>query len=355
MRRAVTVIVLLALMGGFGFGVNRLIASRKAKIPTQASVFVPTATRPSVVLPGTLYIAQYGQIYRLSDGFFTDLRLSDAKGQWMMPAYVPGTQDLVAVLRTGEYSDLYLLSAQGQILRQLSHNATAEVPKVWLDHWMFWPRFNSTGTTIYFSYDQPKDSDTYAVDFSVWSGSLSGTLANKRLTNANPFTGGDVDGTPMANGDVLYSKYAIGSGNAYSQLALQTRALANPVLLTTPNQDCGQAAPSPDGTMVAMVCIGGTGLQSTRIEVAPLVGNKLGAPRTLVNNCLCSAPEWAPDGSGLVYFNPADVTGHFELWWIKGALTATPAPPVQVTTNLDFDATSPVSWSPLASIPLMSR
>jgi Tol biopolymer transport system component len=355
MRRAITVGVLLALMAGFGFGVNRLIASRKAKIPTEATVFVPTATRPAVVLPGTLYLAQNGDIYRLSDGFFTDLHLSTAKGQWMQPAYVPGTQDIVAVLRSAEYSDLYLLSSQGQILRQLSHNATAQAQKVWLDHWMFWPRFDSTGKTMYFSYDQPKNSNTYAVDFSVWSGSLSGALANQRLTTANPFTGGDVEPTPMANGDIMYSRYAISGGSAYSFIALLNKPEGKPVLLTTASQDCGQPAPSPDGTMVAMVCIGGTGLQSTRIEVAPLVGTKLGTPRILVNNCLCSAPEWAPDGSGLVYFNPADVTGHFELWWVKGALSATPAAPLQVTTNLDFDATSPVSWSPLASIPELSR
>jgi hypothetical protein len=355
MRRAITVVVLLALMGGFGFGVNRLIASRKAKIPTEATVYIPTATRPSIVLPGTMYLAQNGQIFRLSDGFFTNLHLPSTKGQWTEPAIVPGTQDIVAVLRAQEFSNLYLISSEGQILRQLSNNATTHVTEVWLNHWMFWPRFDSTGKTLYFSYDQPKDSSTYAVDFSIWSGSLTGTLANQRLTTANPFTGGDVEPTPMANGDIMYSRYAISGGSAYSFIALQTKTQKTPTLLTTASQDCGQPAPSPDGTMVAMVCLGGTGLQSTRIEVAPLTGTKLGTPRTLVNDCLCSAPEWAPDGSGLVYFNPADITGHFELWWIKGAMTATPAPPVQVTTNLDFDATSPVSWSALDSVPELFR
>jgi Tol biopolymer transport system component len=355
MKRAVTIVTLLALMAGFGFGVNRLIASRKSKIPTEATVYIPTATRTSVVLPGTLYLAQNGEIYRLSDGFFNNLHLSVAKGQWMQPAYVPGTQDLVAVLRSAEFSNMYLLNSQGGLIRQLSHNATAQIPKVWLNHWMFWPRFSPDGSTIYFSYDQPKNSGTYAVDFSIWSGSLSGKLASKQLTNSNPFTGGDVEPTRMANGAVMYSRYGIGSGNAFSLIAIVTKPLGTPVLLTTPKQDCGQPAPSPDGTMVAMVCIGGTGLQSTRLEVAPLVGTKLGTPRTLVDNCLCSAPEWAPDGSGLVYYNTADASGHFELWWIKGALSAAPSPPLQVTTNLDFDATSPPSWSPLATVPVMSR
>jgi Tol biopolymer transport system component len=355
MRRAITVIVLLVLMAGFGFGVNRLIASRKHPIPTEASVFIPTATRPKIVLPGTLYLAQNGDIYRLSDGFFTDLHLSTASGSWMQPAYIPKSQDIVAVLRAAEYSNLYLLNSQGEILKQLSNNANPHLNTVFLNHWMFYPHMGADGNTIYFSYDQPKDSATYAVDFSVWSGTLNGKLAASQLSNSNPFTGGDVDPTPMADGSVIYSKFAIGSGNAYSQIAIQVKPLGRATLLTTPAQDCGQPSPSPDGTKVAMICIGGTGLQSTRLEVATLSGGKLGAPQTLVNNCLCADPEWAPDGSGLVYYNTADSTGHFELWWIKGALDPAPSPPLQVTTNLDFDASSPPSWSPLSSVPVMAR
>jgi|HubBroStandDraft_6_1064221.scaffolds.fasta_scaffold78827_2 Tol biopolymer transport system component len=361
MRRAITVIVLLALMVGFGVGVNRLIASRKHTIPTEATVFTPTATRPKIVLPGTLYLAQNGDIYRLSDGFFTDLHLHATAGSWMQPAYLPNSQDIVAVLRSAEYSNLYLLNSQGQVLRRLSNNAWTRTNQIFLNHWMFYPHMGADGNTIYFSYDQPKDSSTYAVDFSVWTGTVNGKLAAKQLSDSNLFTGGDVNPTAMANGEVMYSRYSIGSGNAYSQVAIQAKPLDRPIVLTTPTQDCGQPAPSPDGTKVAMICIGGTGLQSTRLEVATLTAGKagtpqtLGPPQTLVNNCLCSAPVWAPDGSGLVYYNTADASGHFELWWIKGALGTAPSAPLQVTTNLDFDASSPPSWSPLTSVPVMAR
>jgi Tol biopolymer transport system component len=355
MRRSLTVTLVLALMAGFGFGVNRFIASKKHTIPSESSVFIPSATRPKIVLPGTLYVAQNGDIYRLSDGFFTDLHLPASMGMWMQPAYVPLSQDVVAVLRAAEYSDLYLLNARGQIIRPLSNNANPHANTVYLNHWMFYPHMVPGSGTIYFSYDQPKDSATYAVDFSVWSGTLDGKLAVKQVSNSNPFTGGDVDPFPMANGAVIYSKFAIGSGNAYSQIAIQTKPQGKVLLLTTPTQDCGQPAPSPDGTKVAMICADGTGGQSTRLEVATLTAGKLGPPQTLVNNCLCADPEWAPDGSGLVYYNTADATGHFELWWIAGALGAAPAPPLQVTTNLDFDASSPPSWSPLSTMPVMSR
>jgi Tol biopolymer transport system component len=355
MRRALTITLVIALMAGFGLGVNRFIASKKRAIPTESSVFIPTATRPKIVLPGTLYLAQNGDIYRLSDGFFTDLHLSKTMGLWMQPAYVPNSQDVIAVLRAAEYSNLYQLNGFGQIIRQLSNNANPHTNMVFLNHWMFYPHMVPGTGTILFSYDQPKDSATLAVDFSVWSGTLEGKLAATQVSDSNAFTGGDVDPSPMANGAVIYSKFGIGNGNAYSQIAIQTKPQGRPNLITTPAQDCGQPAPSPDGTKIAMVCIGGTGLQSTRLEVATLTAGKLGAPQTLVNNCLCADPEWAPDGTGLVYYNTADATGHFELWWIAGALGAAPAPPLQVTTNLDFDATSPPSWSPLSTVPVMSR
>jgi Tol biopolymer transport system component len=355
MRRALTITLVLALMAGFGLGVNRFIASKKKTIPGESSVFIPTATRPKIILPGTLYLAQNGDIYRLSDGFFTDLHLATSNGVWMQPAYVPNTQDVVAVLRAAEYSNLYLLNGQGQIIQQLSNNANPHINMVYLNHWMFYPHMVPNTDTILFSYDQPKDSATYAVDFSVWTGTLGGKLAATQISVANPFTGGDVDPSPMANGAVIYSKFAIGSGNAYSQIAIQTKPHGKTTLLTTPAQDCGQPAPSPDGTKVAMICMSGTGGQSTRLEIATLSAGKLGTPTTLVNDCLCADPEWAPDGSGLVYYNTADATGHFELWWIAGALGAAPAPPLQVTTNLDFDATSPPSWSPLTTVPVMSR
>ena len=214
----------------------------------------------------------------------------------------------------------------------------------------------ANGNTIYFSYDQPKDSATYAVDFSVWSGTLNWqarALSSSAIPTRSPVAMSIPRRWPTAS--VIYSKFAIGSGNAFSQIAIQVKPLGKPLLLTTPAQDCGQPSPSPDGTKIAMICIGSTGLQSSRLEIATLTNGKLGTPQTLVNNCLCADPVWSPDGSGLVYYNTADATGHFELWWIKGGLTTPASPPLLVTTNLDFDALSPPSWSPLSSVPVMSR
>jgi hypothetical protein len=344
MKRAFAVLALLALMGGFAFGVNRFFATRKASVSN--AVGAPTTTTTSIVLPGTMFLAQHGDIYSLTNGMFTDLHLPQSVGAWMQPAVVPGSGNIVAVARTDAYSDVYLLGADGSIIQQLSHNATKS-STIQLNHWMFWPRVAGDGETVYVSYDAPK-SGTYEIDFAQWKGSLTGKFAQRQWTAPNGYTGGDVWATPLAGGALLYSKYEISSGQVYSLVAIQTRALINPVILTRATDDCGEPAVSPDGTEVAMLCAGGTGLQSANLEVASLTGTGsktvLGTPRVLVPNCLCAAPTWAPDGTGLVYYAPADASGHFQLWWVAGAGTPTPKAPTQVTSGLDFDAVSPPAW-----------
>jgi hypothetical protein len=341
-KRALITLLLVVLMAVFGFGVNRFLAAKRAAITTSAAVAKPSQTKPVFVLPGRIFLAQHGDIYSLSNGRFTDLDLP-SNGTWMQPAVVPGTDDIVAVLRSAAYSDLYLIGANGRVLQQLSHNAT-KTSTVQMNHWMFWPHVSSDGSTIYLSYDEPKTSASYRVDFAVWQGTIGGKLTSREITVPFDYTGGDVAATPLPNGSVLYAKYQVSGITVFSQIALQTKALTFPVLLTDSASDCGQPALSPDAAQIAMICSGGTGLQNTRLEVAPLQGNALGAPRVLVDNCLCSAPAWAPDGSGIVYYAPADPSGHFQLWWIAGAGGTLPKPPRQVTTDLDFDALSPPAW-----------
>jgi hypothetical protein len=340
MRRFLVIVLLLALMGGFAFGVNRFFALRKANV---AAATTPTSARPAFVLPGTLYIAQQGTIYRLNNGSFTDLHLPKI-GTWMQPAVVPGTSNFVAVLRTAAYSEVYLIDSGGHILNKLSQNATTS-STIQLNHWMFWPHVGLDGQTFYVSYDAPKSTGSYEIEFAVWAGALTGKLTSKQWTDPYGYTGGDVGGIPMLNGGLLYSKYQISNGQVYSRLAIEPRAWANPVYLTDAESDCGEPALSPDNATIAMVCTGGTGLQSTRLVVATLTGTKLGPQHVLLDNCLCASPAWAANGSGISYFAPVDATGHFQLWWIANAAGVKATAPKQVTEGLDFDATSPPAWS----------
>ena len=342
MSRRLTVLVALVLMALFAFGVNRFLASRQIHLAAAAS---PTEAKPLYVLPGTLYLAQNGDIFSLTNGRFTDLHMPKSDGTWMQPAIVPGSHTILAVARQDAYSEVYLVTNTGQVQQQLSHNRTASAT-IQLNHWMFWPAVAADGTTVYVSYDAPKSPQSYEIEFALWRGALGAGLATRQWTTPFSYTGGDTEAVPLANGNVLYAKYEIEGGNVFSRLALQTIALRAPVYLTDSTSDCSQPAVSPDGTQVAMVCGNGTGLQSTSLQVASLTGTTLGPSRTLIADCLCASPSWAPDGSGLAYLAPADATGHFELWWLAGAAGALPKKPLQVTSGLDFDGSSRPAWAP---------
>ncbi|MDQ6919732.1 MAG: hypothetical protein M3Z98_10285, partial [Candidatus Dormibacteraeota bacterium] len=129
-----------------------------------------------------------------------------------------------------------------------------------------------------------------------------------------------------------------------AQVQLQVGQLAFSQALTTPEDDCSQPALSPDGTRLAMICTGGG--QVGRLVVADFDGSRLGPLEVLIDHQLCAAPAWQPDGKALAYLAPAGPAGRFQLWHLSFqpvARLGSPQPR-QLTSSLDFDATSRIAW-----------
>ena len=296
MRRAITIVTLLALMAGFGFGVNRLIASRKTKIPSETSSYIPTSTRPAIVLPGTLYLAQGGQLYSLSDGFFTSLHSSTSAGTWMQPAYVPGTQNIVAVLRVRRILEPVPAQQSGDgdsPAQQQRGGALQGEPRCGSTTGCSGRVSVPTGTPV-LRVRPAEELDHVRRRFLDMVGFATGTLANQRLTTANPFTGGDVDPTPMANGDVIFSRYAISNGaRSHSSLSRRNRWCSRrsspPPLRTADN-----LRRHPTARWSRWSASAAPGFRAHDLRWRRSSATKLGTPRILVNNCLCSAPDVGP-------------------------------------------------------------
>ena len=344
MRRLRLAVILLVVWTAFGLGVNRFLDSRKSSLITHPGAAIPSQETPQFSLPGTIYVSQAGHLYRFHGGQFIDMHLPAAAGAWIQPSpALPG--QLLVVARASEYSDIYLVDATtGAIVKKLTSNATT-TSHVELNAWSFWPHLAADGATVIFNYDGPKTGTTYEVHLAVWSGPLNGKLESRQWTQPDGYTGGDVSPVPLADGGVLYSKYSLNDkSQIVSRIATVARPNASPVYLTASTDDCGEPAVSPDGTRLALICTSDT--QTARLEVIPLVHGVPGIPQVLVAACLCASPSWSPDGTSLLYLAPADATGHFQLWWMDHADTATPAAPKQVTAHLDFDATSPPAWVP---------
>ena len=343
--RRIAAILFLPVMLAFGSGVYLYLGTLKSKV-VQSRPVLPIATKPKFVLPGTMFVVQEGRLFKLEAGSFTEI---GPGGEWSQPTLTPDHTRMVAVMRSGFSSDLYLLDLGGHVLKRLTKNDSRYID---LNHWAFYPRISPDGANVVYSFDSPKAN---GVDLSVWSMPLSGAQYQaRRWTDPNWYTGGDVSPIPLASGGLLFVRHSIDpSTTVDSRIYYQSRALAIAKPLTTEADDCSQAALSPDGTELAMVC--SHGKQTAALEVAPFTGTALGPARVLLDGGLYASPAWSPDGKALVYFAPQGQAGHFQLWWLPLPVPPTPSPsvaptptpafaPVQVTEGVDLSATSPPAW-----------
>jgi hypothetical protein len=373
-----------------GFGSYMYLGSRQSNATAPAQeppVAVPSPGKFN--LPGTLFLTQSGAIYSLSAGRFHQLTVP---GGWSQLALYPGN-NLLAVKRSLLSSDVYVVSRLGRVVRRVTNNS---VPASNYDpsarHWSFYPRLSANQKTLFMSYDKPKFG--FDVPMSIWAMPIGGDVGQGRLwTVSIDYTGGDMQPLPLASGGLIYTKYLYGpDGKLVSQIWITDqpevpygggRVLAPPPgnghgrPLTTPEEDCAQPSLSPNRRLMAMICTHQT--QVSYLVTASFNGSSLGPRRNQVTNQLVAQPAWAPDSSGIAYLAPAQVGQGFQLWFlpkvaydppkpspiptpiptpggpVNGPLpTPTPLPaptpvkvrPIQITTNLGFDATSPMAWIP---------
>jgi len=332
--KALTYAVLLVAMAAFGFGVYRAATLLKTD---GGHVVKPSATTaPS--LPGTMYVAQDGALYRLKDGQFT--QITDSAG-WTEPAASPDGSQLVAVRRLGNYSDLYLLTSTGRIERQLTHHQAHTVEA---NHWSFFPRFSADGTQVFYSYDA-KVVGTYQVDLAVFAMSLDdGSVV--QWTTPNAYTGGDVNPLPLKGGGLIYTKYSIDDqSQVHGQLWFQAQPATDGAALTQPADNCGAPAVSANGTLIAMVCRH-SDLQSADVVVERLAADgTLGAPTTLVHGQLAAAPVFSPDGKTVAFLAPVVTGGAFQLWTVPVDASKAPSQAHALTSNVGLDSSASPVWT----------
>ena len=388
--RVLLAIGLAILMVVSGIGSYMYLGSRHPNLaapPQEPVAASPTAGAFNV--PGTLFLTQGGAIYSVSAGRFHQLTAADG---WTQLALYPG-DNLLAVKRSFLYSDVYVLSRLGRVIRKLTNNTVPVLNRDnTLRHWSFYPRMSANGRTLFMSYDKPKFG--FDVPMSIWALPVGATMQQAKLwTIAIDYTGGDMQPVPLASGGLVYTKYFYSDGHLTSQVWLTTsperpygggRYLAPPPgpghgkALTRPEEGCAQPSLSLDGRTMAMICTHGT--QVSYLTLASFNGSTLGPRRTVINNQMVAQPAWAPDGSGIAYLAPAVLGSGFQLWWLPKAAYAPPTPspappatspspsgsvtsptatktpspaptpvpvkPVQMTTNLGLDATSPIAWLP---------
>jgi hypothetical protein len=381
---------LAVLMLISGIGSYMYLGSRQSRVAVPAQE--PTAASPSpgaFNLPGTLFLTQSGAIYSLSAGRFHQIT---SQAGWTQLAPYPG-DSLLAVKRSLLFSDVYVVNRFGKVLKTLTHN-TASGPDTGARHWSFYPRLSRNNKTLFMSYDKPKAG--FDVPMTIWAVPLGQSISSasaRRWTTSIDYTGGDMQPLPLPNGALMYTKYLYDNQKIVSQIWItnqpETQYYCGAFCisvppgpghgrpLTTPAEDCAQPSLSPNGKSIAMICTHQS--QSSFLTLASFNGSSLGPRRNLITSQLVAQPAWAPDSSGIAYLAPARLGTGFQLWFLPklayappppspvpsvvptpGGPVSTPVPsptpspapppivvkPIQITTNLGFDATSPMVWIP---------
>jgi Tol biopolymer transport system component len=333
MNRSLVVIGLLLAMLLFGFGVYHgaeLLKDNKPSVHRPSEITAPG-------LPGTMYLAQGGAIYRFKGGTFTQIT---PEAGWMQPAMAPDGRQLVAVQRRTNWSDLFLLTPAGKPTSMVTHNNLSQLPEY--NHWAFYPRFSPDGSSIFYNYD-PKDSyNSYQVDLAIFASPGPSWRNAVQWTIPHAYTGGDVGPIPLKGG-LVYTKFSIDDqGAVHSQVWLQTRPGSPGLALTPKEVNCVQPAVSPDQKSIAMVCTRGQ-TQSAEIDIMSFDASAptAGSLTTLVSGHLVAAPAFSPDGKTIAYLSPVVTGGAFQLWTVGSS--GQPAASA-ITTNLGLDSTSAPVW-----------
>jgi Tol biopolymer transport system component len=331
--RVAIAIGLVMAMIAFGAGVYEVAGMLRAG---RHSVHKPTeVSAPS--LPGTMYVAQEGAIYRFQHGSFVALT---SESGWMQPSAAPNNQ-LVVVRRQGNFSDLYLLSTSGKTVAQLSHNSSPQVVEG--NHWTFYPRYSPDGRSLFYDFD-PKDYyDSYRVDLAIFVSPIGSGGNAQKWTTPNDFTGGDVQPVPLRDGGLVYTKYSIDdSFQVHSQIWIQRRAGSAGQALTAPETGCASPAVSPDEKLIVMICNKGSN-QSAELDIATFdaANLTLGSPATLVSGRLVASPTFSPDGKTVAFLAPDTPGGRFQLWTVG---SSGPTSLHEITSDLSLDSTSAPVW-----------
>lgn len=325
---------LVVAMLAFGIGVYHAAELFRANKPV---VHKPNEVSVEA-LPGTMYVAQQGALYKFHHGNFTQIT---PEAGWLQPSVDPRGGQLVAVQRKNNFSDLYLLSTSGHVTAQLTHNQSDVVET---SHWSFYPRFSPDGSQLFYAYD-PKDSyNSYQIDLAIFaSPSNPGSRSPVQWTSPNAYTGGDVDPQSLRDGGLVYVKYSIDDQfQVHSQVWYQRRAGTDGVALTSADLNCAQAALSADEKHIAMVCRKSSNTNN-EVDVAPFdpTTGQVGATTTLVTGVLAASPAFSPDGKTVAFLAPAKAGGGFQLW---SAPASGSSAAHQVTFDLGLDADSAPVW-----------
>lgn len=316
---------------------TRLVPSEPAPVavaqppaaPNPGSIAVaPPAVQQAAELPAgrilyvrdsNLWLWQGGASHQFSDG-----------GTWTQPSFSPGGKEIAYIYWESNFSDLFVMGADGSNNQRLTRNQAAMVMD---NSWAFRPAFSPDGERLAYA------SDANSRFPQLWLIGKDGS--NRRQVTLDQFY--EESWVDALTWDPKGGRLAVtGAPNMRdpSHIYLVDLALTTTERLTNHPNGAFDPSWSPDGSAIAYI---GRPGQVGELWVRTVDSERMGHVEGL---SFVRSPTWSPDGKSLAFL--AQQNGAFEIFVLSVRATETGfefGEPRQLTRDAAVDPMSGLTWT----------
>lgn len=301
----------------------------------------PTVANTEGNIPGRILFAKQGDIWIWQDD--TGRQLTTSGDLWQ-PSWSPDGTLITCIRRGQSYSDVMLLAADGSSPVTVTQNSSNEplnsFERIYSSIWAFYPVFSPDGRDVTYSSQAGPPGQSPAVEYrlTLFTAPAGGNSAPQQLFASAEGQVGRMAYAPDGELIFEFAPTSVDQQPVLQRLDPQSEQ-ATPLANVPPTSY--NPAISADGTWLAYATRTDN---RTDLFALPLAG---GTPTQLTTVGSARAPAFSPDGKQLAFLAVAPGGNGFDLWVANLAIeggTIRADTPRQITTNMQIDADSGLSW-----------
>jgi TolB protein len=296
--------------------------------PAHADVLPPVvAVQQTDNFPGRILYVRDGNLWLWQAG---NSRQFSEGNTWFQPAFSRDGKQVAYVYWTFNFSDLFVMGADGSAPQRLTKGQSASLPD---NIWALRPAWSPDSSRLAYV------SDANSQMPQVWVMAKDGTNRKQLTSEATGIVWADVLSWDPNTGQIAMT--AAPTMRDPSQIYLLDLSTGIPEKLTNHGNGALDPAFSPDGSALAYI---GRPNVMTELWIRNLDGTKTAHTDKLTN---VRSPAWSPDGKLLAVMSP--VNGAFEIFILSVKPTPTGfeiGEPRQLTHDGAVDPTSGLTWAP---------
>lgn len=312
-----------------GAALNAPAAGGAVAAPNVASVAVaaPHVQQAAEAPGGRIIFVRDGNLWLWSGG---SSRQFSEGNTWFQPAFSPGGKEIAYVYWGDNFSDIFVMAANGSSTRRLTKGQSASLPD---NIWAFRPAWAPDGERLAYVSDATSQFNQ------VWLINKDGA-SRRQLTSE----GLGIQWADSLSWEPSGDRIAVTAARSMSepsQIYLVDVAKGGSEKFTTHNNGAFDPAWSPDGELIAYV---GRPSAAGELWVSSTDGSQTAHLGRLQ---YVRSPAWSPDGKHLAVL--ATYSGLFEIWIVP--VTRTPGAvafgePRMLTREAGADPLSGLTWAP---------